>query len=190
MRKVVVFWLLWVSATTITWTVSWQLAFWVQEAFVSALVDAFGSAPPILTEMFAVTGVGFIVGLGQFYVLRHFDYHNYFWWFLTGIGLGVGYAVGFWVYFATGRNLPMMAIVWGVILGASQWFVLRLWVKGHGVWLFTTAVSLSFAFLSTQQQQLSPLWLHELLLSSVYGALSGLALIWLLGNSMKEEATA
>lgn len=190
-RKVGVFWLLWVLATSITWTVSWQLAFWAQGAFVSALVEAFGSAPPILTEMFAVIFVGIAVGLGQFFVLSHYGYHNYFWWLLTGIGLGLGYAVGFWLYFVTGRNLPVMALAWGAMLGFWQWLVIRLWVKGHGVWVFTTAVALSFAFLSTQQQRLSPLWLNDLFLSSVYSAISGLALVWLLGNGRrKAEMTA
>ncbi len=183
-------WLWWVVAGVVGWGVGWGLG-WSEVEFLSVDVAAaeYGGV---------VVGVT-VAGVLQWLVLRR-QIARAAWWIVAslvsgvvagGVIYGVGGDAGFTAEVA--RDLDVGWVVeaglYGAVLGVLQWLVLRGQVALSGLWVLASTVGwivgdpvcsslMGFGTLS---------WV---VFGAVYGAITGLVLVWLLRQPSPAAAMA
>ncbi len=183
-------WLWWVVAGVVGWAAGWGLG-WSEVEFWSVDIAAaeYGGV---------VVGVT-VVGALQWLMLRR-QLAGAAWWIVAslvsgvvagGVIYGVGGDAGFTAEVT--RDLDVGWVVeaglYGVVLGVLQWLVLRRQVALSGLWVLASTVGwivgdpvcsslMDFGALS---------WV---VFGAVYGAITGLVLMWLLRQSVPAAATA
>jgi len=106
-------------------------------------------------------------------------------------GGGVGFVVGVFVIFviaAAGRH-PLWARVGWAVGGAMQWLVLRSQVSRAGWWVLASTVGWLVGFLvggAVGHEDILVVFLFFITLWAVAGAITGIALIWLLRQPARE----
>ena len=183
------FWLLWVLASTGGWLFGFFVG-WFGGYAVEGILPNYGSAAVV-----AALGAG--VGIWQWFVLRR-RVSRSGWWVLASIlGLAVAAVVGTAVALARGysaipENFAVVAGVGGAMAGLMQWFVLRRQVSRAGWWVLAStvgwAVSGTVSGLVDQLEFMGFLALPVGVAGCgvVLGAVTGLALVWLLRQPAKE----
>ena len=183
-------WLWWVVAGVVGWGVGWGLG-WSEVEFMSVDVAAaeYGGV---------VVGVT-VAGVLQWLVLRQ-RMDRAAWWIVAslvsgvvagGVIYGVGGDAGFSAEVATDLDVGWVveAGLYGAVLGVLQWLVLRGQVALSGLWVVASIVGwvvgdpvcsslMDFGALS---------WV---VFGAVYGAITGLVLVWLLRQPMPAAAMA
>ena len=183
-------WLWWVVAGVVGWGVGWGLG-WSEVEFLSVDVAAaeYGGV---------VVGVT-VAGVLQWLMLRQ-RMARAAWWIVAslvsgvvagGVIFGVGGDAGFTAEVA--RDLDVGWVVeaglYGAVLGVLQWLVLRGQVALSGLWVLASTVGwivgdpvcsslMGFGTLS---------WV---VFGAVYGAITGLVLVWLLRQPSPAAAMA
>lgn len=183
-------WLWWVVAGVVGWAAGWGLG-WSEVEFWSVDIAAaeYGGV---------VVGVT-VVGALQWLMLRQ-RMARAAWWIVAslvsgvvagGVIYGVGGDAGFTAEVT--RDLDVGWVVeaglYGAVLGVLQWLVLRRQVALSGLWVVASTVGwivgdpvcsslMDFGALS---------WV---VFGAVYGAITGLVLMWLLRQSVPAAATA
>lgn len=181
------FWLLWVLASTVGSLAGFFVGF-VVGAVVEEILPNYGSAA-------IAAGVGAGVGILQWFVLR-WRVSRSGWWVLASIlGLAVAAVLGTAVALAGGDpttpwGFAGVLVVGGAMAGLMQWFVLRRQVSRAGWWVLAStvgwAVSGPVLGLSAQYgMYFSPL-VVSLGGGVGLGAVTGLALVWLLRQPVRE----
>ena len=141
----------WILATTIGWGMGW--------AFIPDL------------------GIGLVIGLAQWLVLRsHVAQAGWWIWAST-----VGWVVGSFVIIAAEVIPPgagiagsfVAGIVLGVMMGVAQAFTLHRWVHSAILWILASGIGWGIGFSGL---------LGGSVVGAVAGAITGLALDWLLRN--------
>lgn len=142
-------WIKWVLATTIGWAVG--------------LI--FGGE----------IGVGLIIGVAQWLVIRRY-FSQAGWWVLAS---AVGWIAG-WALISSGSIVPpggglvntmMAGVVFGLAMGIAQWIVLRRWVKLASVWILLSVPGWTIGLFGI---------LGTILVGVVVGAITGFAFDFLL----------
>lgn len=125
-------------------------------------------------------GVGVLVGLAQWVVLRQLVPKAGWWIVLTVFGWLAGVAlIVSGVLLASSPNLItslLAGAVVGALVGLAQWLALRQWVQLAAVWILVNAVAWATAFSG---------FFGSLLAGTVLGVFTGLVLDWLLRNAPK-----
>ncbi len=127
-------------------------------------------------------GVGVLIGVAQWVVLRQLVARAGGWILLTTAGWLAGVALILsGVLLAPGPDL-MTSMLAGAIIGAlvglAQWFILRQWVQLAAVWILINLVAWATAFSG---------FFGSLITGTVLGVFTGLVLDWLLRNARKEN---
>ena len=183
-------WLWWVVAGVVGWGVGWGLG-WSEVEFMSVDVAAaeYGGV---------VVGVT-VAGVLQWLVLRQ-RMARAAWWIVAslvsglvagGVIYGVGGDAGFTAEVATDLDVGWVveAGLYGAVLGVLQWLVLRGQVALSGLWVLASIVGwvvgdpvcsslMDFGALS---------WV---VFGAVYGAITGIALVWMLRQPSPAAAMA
>lgn len=150
---------------------------------------------------------GIILGLAQWLVLRHYIKHIGVWVVVTAIAGLVAWLIGTkmsvvlaFAYFAGNssnaatllQGVVLLGAWIGAVLGFAQWLVLEVRIRGAGWWIFANAVAWALgslvAFLGAGTVSSDELSITALLAKaltgiatgSVIGAITGVALVWLL----------
>lgn len=172
------FWLLWVLASTVGWYSGFYVGIFGTLA-VEAILPNYGGA-----VLWAGLGAG--VGILQWFVLR-WRVSRSGWWVLASIlGLAVAAVLGTAVALARGYSImpwspAVVAGVGGAMAGIMQWFVLRRQVSRAGWWVLASTVGWAVSMEATGF--LSP----NMAMAVVgLGAVTGLALVWLLRQPVPE----
>ena len=182
-------WLWWVVAGVVGWAAGWGLG-WSEVEFLSVDIAAaeYGGV---------VVGVT-VAGVLQWLMLRR-HVARAVWWIVAslvsgvvagGVIFGVGGDTGFTAEVARDMDLGwiMEAALYGAVLGVLQWLVLRRQVALSGLWILASTVGwvvgdpvcsslIGFGTLS---------WV---VFGAVYGAITGIVLVWLLRQPMPAAAT-
>ena len=183
-------WLWWVVAGVVGWGVGWGLA-WSEVEFWSVDIAAaeYGGV---------VVGVT-VAGVLQWLVLRQ-RMVRAAWWIVASLVSGVvAGGVIYWVGGDAGSTAEVAtdldvgwvveAGLYGAVLGVLQWLVLRGQVALSGLWVLASTVGwivgdpvcsslMDFGALS---------WVG---FGAVYGAITGIVLVWLLRQPVTAAATA
>jgi uncharacterized membrane protein len=149
-------WLQWVLATTVGWAIGFTLA--------------------------GEIGIGAVIGLAQWLVLRQLLYQAGWWiWAST-----VGWAIG-WTMIVTGVLLPpdsgivgsvVAGLVFGILVGVAQWFYLRRQVHEAGWWVIASVAGWSIGLTGI---------FGVTMVGAIVGAVTGFALVGLLPTARLEE---
>jgi len=182
------FWLLWVLASTTGLGLAWSVG-----TVVSLSVSGEGAMATL-----ALAGVGWAVGgalLGaaQWYILRG-RMSRAGWWVLASTpSFGVGMVVGPYVAEVLNGVLSwaVWGGLWGVMLGAAQWLVLRRRVFRAGYWALASTVGAGtcgavLGFLHQAGVEGANLFLG----GALFGAITGGALVWLLRQPLVQGSGA
>jgi len=149
--------------TTIDWTI------WIQWVLATTVGWVLGLV--LGGEM----GIGILVGLTQWLVLRRY-FPGAGWWVLAS---GIGWLAG-WAIVTSGLIVPpggglltsiVTGAVFGVTLGVAQWFVLRGWVKLASIWILLSIPGWTIGLIGL---------LGSMLAGAVAGAITGLAFDFLM----------
>ncbi len=183
-------WLWWVVAGVVGWAAGWGLG-WSEVEFWSVDIAAaeYGGV---------VVGVT-VVGALQWLMLRR-QLAGAAWWIVAslvsgvvagGVIYGVGGDAGFTAEVARDLDVGWVveAALYGAVLGVLQWLVLRWQVALSGLWVLASTVGwvvgdpvcsslMDFGALS---------WV---VFGAVYGAITGLVLVWLLRRPVPAAAPA
>ena len=183
-------WLWWVVAGVVGWAAGWGLG-WSEVEFWSVDIAAaeYGGV---------VVGVT-VVGALQWLMLRR-QLAGAAWWIVAslvsgvvagGVIYGVGGDAGFTAEVARDLDVGWVveAALYGAVLGVLQWLVLRRQVALSGLWVLASTVGwvvgdpvcsslMDFGTLS---------WV---VFGAVYGAITGLVLVWLLRRPVPAAAMA
>jgi len=175
LSKELIFWSLWVLAISIGWFASWSLNHYV---IIPAVKGKRGDAQIVGI----ITGV--IIGLSQWIVLRRqkiqvIPWVLAIWWVgatIAGITINCSFDV------ALPDSIFYYWALWGAILGIFQVFVfcfiLKFEISRAAWWVLISALGTALGSLWYGK---SPLWpFNNLLVGTVYGAITGFGLVWLL----------
>lgn len=184
------FWLLWVLASTVG-------------LFLGLVVGFFGALKVSdfqrdLAWAAIAAGAGAGVGIMQWLVLRR-QVSRVGWWALASlVGLGVAAVGGVAVALAAGYSMewfPMagwivIAAVGGAMAGIMQWLILRRQVSRAGWWVLASTVgwAVSVAGLVVLGEEIMDFLALGVGLAGIVGlgAMTGLALVWLLRQPAPE----
>ena len=145
----------------------WKI--WIQWVFATTVGWAFGLV------FGGEIGIGVVVGLVQWLVIRRY-FSEAGWWILAS---GVGWFVG-WVLISSGAIVPpgggvvntmIAGGVFGLTMGVAQWFVLRRWVQLASVWILLSIPGWTIGLFGI---------IGPVLVGVVVGAITGFALDFLL----------
>ncbi len=87
---------------------------------------------------------GVLIGVLQSLLLRKYVKHNSWWIFVTALGMILGSYI-IYLLITWHINLWFSRFLYGVIIGSSQWLVLRKSVTKSWVWLIANGLSWSLA---------------------------------------------
>ena len=184
-------WLWWVVAGMVGWAAGWGVG-WAVVEFLSTDIAVAGYVG-------VIAGVT-VAGVLQWLVLRR-QVAQAVWWIVAsivggavvgGVIVAVGADTGFAAEAAMARDVDVGWIVeaalYGAVLGVLQWLVLRRQVAMSGWWVLASTVGwvvgdpvcsslIGFGTLS---------WV---VFGAVYGAITGLVLVWLLRQPVPAAAT-
>jgi hypothetical protein len=182
-----------------------ELGLWLSWALATGAGMALGYLPAALLVNVLDLGlarvivpllVGFLVGFAQWLVLRRYMTDSQDWILAGGAGWAVGYALGLAIIQLL-ANSPFGTwlgyILFGILIGLVQWPVLRREIPRASTWVlasvvgWTVGAAVSYLFLNAifpgnQASQASfPLVavVDSGLTGLVAGAITGLALVWL-----------
>jgi hypothetical protein len=178
-------------------------------AVVSAAVSAVGGNAP-MHGVLLIVGVleGAILGFAQWLVLRRYI-DNADWWILaTSAGALIAWVMGLTVsvvmalaYVSTGdgvktalmlRGVGLLGAGVGVVMGFSQWLVLKVHIRKAAWWIFANALAwslgLTVAFIGAGMISYPSLSLEAaiagvatgVVMGAIIGGITGIALVWLL----------
>ena len=187
------FWLQWVFASVVGWWLGWIVGLLVGLIYGLGAYQV-GDTTPDYAMAAMATGLGAGVGIMQRRIVqRHVSGAR--WWALASIlGLGLTTVVGIAVMLARGYSIyvgePLapaeswiiIAAVGGAMAGVTQWSILRRQFSQAGWWVLASgagwAVGLAVVARFMPVLNLAgAVWL---------GAVTGLALVWLLRQPAKE----
>lgn len=169
-----------------------QLIVWLSWVLTSAVGGAYFGAMTNNADIFGQTFMpGLIVGVAQWLVLRHHLPNAGRWipasalgWILGSFVLATIYGIidpivrirPPWIL-----SLVGMGTVYGAALGASQWLVLRGHTQHAGWWVFVSVVGGAVSW-AVVPPALIPFGdtLTNGAIWAVHGAVTGMALVWLL----------
>jgi hypothetical protein len=192
----IAFWGRWIVANALGFTVGGMLSLPISYGLGELVTEA-------TNEMigFAVTGaifgifIGGGLGLGQQIVLKSKTGWGGKWALFSAGATAVVWAIIFPVLLAAGVTADslaglVVAILFGLTLGFSQWLVVRTFITQAGWWVLITAVSLTLAFgaafaLDGEGRELLAMSVAGLL----SGALTGLGMAWLLRDPASVSAS-
>ncbi len=149
-------WFQWVLATTVGWAIGWALV--------------------------GEIGVGAVVGIAQWLVLRQL-LQQAGWWIWAST---VGWAIG-WAMIVTGVIVPpnigvvasvVAGLVLGALLGVAQWFYLRRQVYQAGWWVLASSVGWGIGLTGI---------IGGTVTGAIAGVVTGFMLDWLLRNPRSER---
>lgn len=159
----------------------------ITAALAVAVGIGMGANPPVVGTTFFLpyyVYAGALVGAAtatlQWLVLRHHMPGAGWWVLASSWGLAVGGGLTYALNLGPDVGELHAAVVGGAVTGASlgaiQWLVLRQFVSRAGWWVFTNSIALAagFAFVAY-----GDMWMG-LVAGLVTGAITGLALAWLL----------
>jgi len=165
------FWLLWVLAST----VGWLFGFFVGSVGGYAVMEIL---PSYALVAWGGVAEGAGVGIFQWLVLRR-RVSRAGWWVLASIlGLAGGAVVGTTAVALAGGDPTTWGVVGGWVVGGAmaglmQWFVLRRQVSRAGCWVLASTVGWAVSTVSMAY-------------GVGLGAVTGLALVWLLRQPIPE----
>jgi tRNA A-37 threonylcarbamoyl transferase component Bud32 len=123
-------------------------------------------------------GVGAVVGVAQWVVLRR-RIRRAGWWVLAStVGWAV-FGIGYAMVFASDRGGFLFG-GFGVAVGVAQWLVLRGQIERAGWWVLVSTLVITAHKTVWLLFGVGYWWHHEAALGTVSGMLTGLALVWLL----------
>jgi len=132
-----VFWLIWV-VTSVAAYVLVGLAFHFPSGFPPNNGENF-NAPALIVGAFQGGFAGLVIGSLQALLLRQY-FKGVRWWIIASLlGLSVTHAIG--DALSDSIALPVVQIAGGVLLGATQWFVLKSQGLNAVVWTLASAVA-------------------------------------------------
>jgi hypothetical protein len=172
------FWLWWVLASTMGWAVGARVGVAVGSFGEPPGFEAAQSVPTIIVAGYLGVAVGgILVGVLQSLVLRR-KIARAGWWVLAGVGAAAVIGV---VVFGVGVvntdvGWVVGASLFGIVVGVLQWLVLRRQVARAGWWVLASAVGW---FVGMPVGGV----LDWPALGAAYGAITGIALVWLLRQS-------
>jgi hypothetical protein len=155
----------------------------------------------LLARILVPLVAGFLVGVFQWLVLRPFLTHSVDWILNGGAGWALGYALGLVIIQAL-ANVPFGAllgyILFGLIISVLQWPVLRREIPNAVPWVLASILGWALgAYLSQAILNLIvntdtvSQWVSTAVLSGltglIAGAITGLALVWIVRKPEYEE---
>jgi hypothetical protein len=142
--------------------------------------------------------VGAMIATTQWWVLRQYFSGALSWIVASGVGMVIGSFVAFplklrdWYLGPSGFQLDEIAygVVFGLLVGGAQWFVMRVWVRGASWWVLSSTIGWA---LGMTVGELLPLNWSSGYASLVYGVITegipvvvmGFALMMLIQNGLK-----
>lgn len=167
-RPDIIFWLQWIGANTLAWTVGWL-----------------------------VTGavIGVFAGIAQWLVLyrrvawaRWWAFASFIGW-LAGLMLGPGVSSGINVLLSLAGSearvtyAPAGWAVFGTAMGTAQWYLLRWHVHRAGWWVLVSSVAWTCGFaVAVPLSEVIGRVTGSALAGMIVGTISGVPMIWLLRN--------
>jgi hypothetical protein len=182
-------WIKWVCATA--------LGFIINDG-----VFLFIPNPSVLAFLYSTFLVGLIVALFQWmFVLRSLALKAHRWIFVSIIGWGAGSLLVIPLQLQPGTALLIIMFISGAVLGAIQWafFIRKLYIKSY-LWIFFSAIGMPiadglswvviFPIVLGNYNGLFSFPLHSAIRGSLFGAVTGICLIWLSRRSREEKDSA
>ena len=180
----------WVLACTVGWFVGFIISFVLGSIIVEGTYGGeFSVLGSILSGLIGGAAAGAVVGILQWLVLRR-RVSRAGWWVLASCaGLAVAWGSGY-----TYGGLFVAVALGGAVAGILQWLVLRRQVSQAGWWVLAstvgwglcTAVAWAGIRLLDNYETLTPTLLLLVGGGVVLGAVTGVALVWLLRQSVPE----
>jgi hypothetical protein len=158
-------WIQWVFLTTVGWLLGILIT--VQLDF---LTDS--RLGPILE-----LGIGLTVGLVQWIQMRLLIPKSGWWILATGLAWSLSLAISRWL--GAGFSLDLRGAMIGVLLGLSQWLLLRRYFRRAWWWIVTSALAWTLGQT-----------LGESLVGAVVGGITGIALVMLVPNRWSRSETS
>jgi len=201
------FWLRWVVLSSVGCSIGLFVGF-VFGSIISENIMGASALGHILGYFMLGVGLGFMVGLMQWFVLRGYIPRAGLWVLLSTVGfavaMGCAAAVTSFGYsegsdelgdFAWVLGWTVIVALGGAVTGTLQWFVLRREVSRAGWWVLADTVgwglsmAVAGAILSECKCAYSPGGALGLLFGggALLGAITGAALVWLLRQPLPES---
>ncbi|HJS19116.1 MAG TPA: hypothetical protein VJ785_10215 [Anaerolineales bacterium] len=179
-----------------------ELGLWLGWTLATALGMLLGFLPSILlvnvldlqwARVIVPLVAGFLIGLAQWAVLRNYLVESYDWVLAGGTSWAVGYALGLFLINSlsnTGLGGVIAYALFGVIVAIVQWPLLRREIPNAWVWILANAIGWGLGFYFGQMSlnlffndpAIAPIASTSLVSTVsglVAGAITGLALIWI-----------
>lgn len=174
------FWIQWVLANAVGWSLS-PLA-------QQAVIEASGTSRVQIAMGIAI---GTMLGFAQWFIFLPQPYKTGLWWVLVsvagwGIGWPLGWALGWRVFGGLGFSVVygVIGAAGGIAAGFGQWLVLRNQIQRAGWWMVVSAVGWSAALALMFTFARGFIWMVT---GGLAGALTGGPLIWLLRQPIDES---
>lgn len=165
---------------------------WWTGASAAGLIAGFAGALVLVSLNVPLTllveGAG--IGLGQWLLLRRYARGAGWWIAASALGMQAGAVIGYVISPSSLGPITLALAGSGAGLGVGQWLLLRRYVRRAAWWIpisctgILAPVLVGVAFGSS----VIPGPVRTMLLSPLYGGITGLALIWLAGQRQRRAA--
>jgi hypothetical protein len=188
-------WLRWVLACVVSWVLGAAVFGVVWSAVEGSTAETVGG-------VVALVAVGGVIATAQWLVVRRHMGGAAQWLWVSTAGAVTGVVVSQWLDLLDTPMGPRMELDgilagagFGVVLGAAQRIALQRWVKGAHWWVSASLAGGALSFfvadtLATVVDMAVVRSLVDAAIGAVYGATTGLMLVWLVRHPLSEPHTA
>ena len=194
-RRILILWASWTLASAVAGTLAYACSTVVNQV----LVPPFPKKPPPYTGTLEIATFGLAFALPQWIVLHRYVNRAILWLLLTTAGLFIALYVGLFVGVAAaasamagtriGSPLILAFVVGGAVLGLPQWLLLLQAGRRAVSWIIASGIAgIALGPVALGADGASFRGRSDLLEitehSAIYGAITGVALVWLLRDRL------